>query len=55
MAFKAYVDKIKDAYDEGDELVVDDYLMAKAEVKSKVLQRDGKYIMPSLSLLSLVA
>lgn len=47
VAFKAYVDKIKDAYDEGDELVVDDYLMAKAEVKSKVLQRDGKYIMPS--------
>ena len=41
------MDKVKDAYDEGDVAVDDDHLMAKAELKSKVLQRDGNYIMPS--------
>jgi hypothetical protein len=45
--FKAYIDRIKDLYDEGEEHVTEDYVMMKAEVKSKVLEREGKYIMPT--------
>jgi hypothetical protein len=46
-AFKAYIDRIKDLYDEGEEHVTEDYLMGKAEVKSKVLEREGNYNMPT--------
>jgi hypothetical protein len=54
-AFKAYIDRIKDAYDEGDENVADDYLMLKAELKSQVLSRDGSYIMPSKDEAKIIA
>ena len=45
--FKAYIDRIKDDYDDGDERVTVNYLMEKAEIKSKVLIRENKYIMPT--------
>jgi hypothetical protein len=47
LAFKTYIDQIKDLYDEGEEHVTEDYVMMKAEVKSMVLGREGKYIMSS--------
>jgi hypothetical protein len=47
LAFKTYIDRIKDLYDEGEEHVTEDYVMMKAEVKSMVLAREGKWVMPS--------
>jgi hypothetical protein len=46
-AFKTYINRIKDLYDKGKEHVTEDCIMVKAEVKSMVLARKGKYIMPS--------
>jgi hypothetical protein len=46
-AFRAYIDRIKDIYDEGEEHVTEDYVMGKAELKSKVLEREGNYNMPT--------
>jgi hypothetical protein len=46
-ALRAYIEMIKDLYDEGEEHATEDYLMGKAEVKSKVLEREGNYSMPT--------
>jgi uncharacterized membrane protein YgcG len=45
--FTQYVDRIKDEYDESDPKVTVDYLMNRCELKCKVLQRSGKYNVPS--------
>jgi hypothetical protein len=45
--FTQYVDRIKDECDESDPKVTVDYLMNRCELKCKVLQRSGKYNVPS--------
>ena len=45
--FTQYVDRMKDDYDESDPKVTVDYLMDRCELKCKVLQRRGKYNVPS--------
>jgi hypothetical protein len=45
--FTQYVDCIKDEYNESDPKITVDYLMNRCELKCKVLQRSGKYNVPS--------
>jgi hypothetical protein len=47
LAFKKYIDQIKDLYDEGEEHVTEDYVIMTAKVKSMMLAHEGKYIMLS--------